>query len=205
MSRTTQATVKLRTAQVVKWLQQGLSRAQIVHMAAGEWNLRQRTVDTYLARAREVIDEATAQQTRDHLAHHTGLGRAPEPVPVDAHAETQPLPDVGERPDTDALVFEVGAWIRRQYVKADVAGDTRAGLQAAAQMAKLHGLNFDDRVKAEVAQDLERSEVNPVDALRELLQGARESREARGLAPRPTPPLATAEDVEQAVTMAFEG
>ena len=54
--KSTIAEMKLRVSEVYGLLTRGYSRAQILQHAADAWNCSDRTADTYIARARKVLE-----------------------------------------------------------------------------------------------------------------------------------------------------
>ncbi len=55
--KSTNAEMKLRINEVYGLLTRGYSRAQILQHAADRWDCTVRTTDTYIARAREVLEK----------------------------------------------------------------------------------------------------------------------------------------------------
>lgn len=68
MGRCTKAEFDYRCHRVARMMAQGATRSDVTQYAASEWGKKQRAVDVYIARAREILKEDWAQEREDYVA-----------------------------------------------------------------------------------------------------------------------------------------
>ncbi len=172
MSRCTAAERDLRVGKVIEWVNEGQSRANIIRLCRAEWDIKPRTVDAYIKRAREVIGDEARAGVRAELQ---GSRRENRDEAVEAATRR-----FDALPSRDGVRLDVLNMLYEQYALAKINGDAATALKAAEKLAELMGVRWAD-LQDTLEDDAEDYPEKVRQALALLLGGAQGLRAQRGL------------------------
>jgi len=180
-ARCTAAERDLRVGRVVEWVAEGQSRANIVRLCRAEWDIKPRTVDAYIQRARHLIDSESRATARAELQ---GARREARAESLDEMA-----PTFEALPERDQVRLDVLNMLYEQYALAKLNGDPATALKAAEKLAELMGVRWADMQSVlGDDDDLEAQQKKARDAFAMMMGGAQALRADRDLPALPERP-----------------
>ena len=70
MAKGTDAEIELRIATIYEMIVKGCSRAYILRYSADNWNIEERTVDSYLSKVRDLIKETYGDEYKESILNN---------------------------------------------------------------------------------------------------------------------------------------